>query len=624
MRKKVLTDHKFMLNSKGVASLYGELARDHKEEFADAANKLKDYGFEASYGHIVLKNPNGGQPGAINAAENPKKNAQVIPVGTHSLGLDDFRPDKELRDKIVNVTQRRVDMINRSDLTISQKDARAVEEWSKATEQMEREHRAKALKRPDNLFKMLDAGIKPKWNQYQQMKLAPMLMEDAQGRTIPMPVTRSYSEGLDMAGYWTQSSGARKGSIQKVQEVRDPGYFSKQLVNSTMNLVINGDDCGTDRGIGIPIGTEEAYDRELVTDMKVKGRTFKAGTILSPDVVGQIRRLDKNAQVVVRSSLKCEHGKGLCQKCAGLSPNGTYYEKGTNVGVLGSQALGERSVQLALKAFHSGGVKGTGGAGTLGAFDRTKQLTLLPKKIPDSASLAMTSGTIDKIEEERTGTNVFINGAKHFVPRDRMGRSLVTPIGKPIGWQPPVIGMKVEAGQSLSDTTRSYVNPHDLYRATRNMEKVQNYLSNELHGIFKPEGVRRQHIETVVKALGNVSRVKNPGDASGILKGEFQPTSQLRATNRKLQQKGKRPADYAPVLKGVDVMPRVMQDDWMAKLNYNRLTQTLTDAAAEGSMSDLHGLHPIPGAAYGAEFGMTKKKDQFRAPHLAGLPEWGY
>ena len=71
-------------------------------------------------------------------------------------------------------------------------------------------------------------------------------------------------------------------------------------------------------------------------------------------------------------------------------------------------------------------------------------------------------------------------------------------------------------------------------------------------------------------------------------------------------------------------MPRVMQDDWMAKLNYNRLTKTLTDAAAEGSVSDLHGLHPIPGAAYGAEFGMTKKKHHFRAPHLSDLPDWGY
>ena len=612
MRDQVLHDRKFKLNTRGVEALYGELAHSHKAEFGDAANKLKDYGFQASYGHITLRNPN-----------NPEQ-TQTIPVGTHSLGLDDLRPDREIRDKVIKETQRKVDRIQSSNATAAQKEARIIEEWDKATKRMEAEHKAKSSKKPDNLFKMLDAGIKPKWDQYQQIRLAPMLLEDARGRTIPMPVTKSYAEGLDMAGYWIQSSGARKGSIQKVQEVRDPGYFSKRLVHSTMNLVVTGDDCGTSRGIGMPIGAAEVYDRELAADAVVKGRTFKAGTILSPDVVGQIRKLDKGAQVVVRSIMKCEHGKGVCQKCAGLSPNGTYYDVGTNVGVLGAQALGERSVQLALKSFHSGGVRSTGGTGTLGAFDRVQQLTLLSKKIPDAASLAMTSGTVTKIEPERTGHNVYINGVKHFVPFDRRGRSLLSPVGTVEGWSAPRVGMNIEAGDPLSDPTRSRVNPHDLYRATKNIEKVQNYLASELHGIFKPEGVRRQHVETVVRALGNVSRVKNPGDVEGVLKGEFQPTSELRATNRRLVQEGKRPADYAPVLKGIDVMPLVVQEDWMAKLNHERLTKTLTDAAAEGSVSDLHGLNPTPGMAYGAEFGITKKKGLFVPPHLAGLESWRY
>jgi DNA-directed RNA polymerase subunit beta' len=428
-----------------------------------------------------------------------------------------------------------------------------------------------------------------------------------------------------MSGYWIQSSGARKGSIQKVQEVQDPGYFSKQLINTTMNLVVNGDDCGTQRGVGMPVSSSEVHDRELAADLKVRGRTFSKGTVLSPDVVGQIRKLDKNAQAVVRSSLKCEHGEGLCQKCAGLSPNGKYYDKGTNMGVISAQSLGERTVQLALKAFHSGGVKAVGGKGTLGAFDRTKQLTLLPKKIPDAATLAMRSGTVTKVESDKTGTNVFIDGEKHFVPRDARGISLAVPSdGKSaLGWVPPKKGMKVEAGQQLSDPTRSFVNPHDLYRATNNMEKVQNFLTNELHGIYKPEGVRRQHIETVVKAMSNLTRVRNSGDASGILRGEYQPTSKIRALNADLQKKGKRPVQHSPIMKGIDVMPLTMQEDWMAKLNYNSLTKTLTESAAEGSVSDLHGLHPIPGAAYGAEFGMTKKH-QLKKPHLFNVPTWSY
>lgn len=625
MQQKMLSDHTTLLNGKGISALYGELARNHRDSFGDSANKLKDFGFDASYGHIRVKHPDKHQGmGAIQAAENPK-DMQIVSIGTHSLSLADLTPDKKVRDSVIRATERRVGEIERSKLPKDQKNARVIDEWDKATKEMQRKHQLSEKGNPNNLYRMLDAGVKPSWGQYQQLKLAPMLVEDAAGNTIPTPVKRSYSEGLDMSGYWIQSSGARKGSIQKVQEVQDPGYFSKQLINTSMNLVVNGDDCGTQRGIGMPISSSDVHDRELVADLKVRGRTFGAGTVLSPDVVGQIRRLDKNAQAVVRSSLKCEHGEGLCQKCAGLAPGGKYYDKGTNMGVISAQSLGERSVQLALKAFHSGGVKATGGKGTLGAFDRTKQLTLLPKNIPDSAALSMRSGTVTKVESDKTGTNVFIEGEKHFVPRDSRGRSLTSAAdGKPTaGWMPPKVGMRVEAGQQLSDPTRSFVNPHDLYRATNNMEKVQNFLTSELHDIYKPEGVRRQHVETVVKAMSNLTRVRNAGDASGILRGEYQQASKIRALNADLQRKGKRPVKHSPIMKGIDVMPLVMQEDWMAKMNYNSLTKTLTEAAAEGAVSDLHGLHPIPGAAYGAEFGMTSKHTH-KKPHLADVPTWSY
>jgi len=622
MRQKMLEDHTTRLNGSGIADLYGTLARDHKEDFGDSANKLKDFGFDASYGHIRLKHPVLHRGAGVIAAAEDLSKMQVLPIGTHSLSLQDLAADTTIRDRIVRETTKVVAGLKG---TKAQKDAQAVTAWEAATAKMKAEHIASAKKAPNNLYQMLDAGIKPKWEQYQQLRLAPMLLEDASGRTIPTPVTRSYSEGLDMSGYWIQSSGARKGSIQKVQEVRDPGYFSKQLINTTMNMVVNGDDCGTTRGIGLPISEGDVHDRTLATDLKVKGRTFGAGTVLSPDVVGQIRKLDKNAQVVVRSTLKCEHGEGICQRCAGLSPAGSLYDKGTNLGVISAQALGERSVQLALKSFHSGGVKSAGGSGTLGAFDRTKQLTLLPKSIPDSATLAMKSGTVERVERGRTGTTVWVGGARHFVPRDRAGQDLTTnaPGAQQAAWAPIVRGARVEAGQQLSDPSRTFVNPHQLYKATGNMERVQAFLTDELHGIYKPEGVRRQHTELVVKAMSNLTRVRAPGDAEGILRGEFQPTSKIRALNAQLVRDGKRPVSHSPVMKGIDMAPRALQEDWMAKLNHNRLTQTITDAAATGAASDIHGLHPIPGAAYGAEFGMTEK-DQFKAPHLKGVPRYSY
>lgn len=632
MQKKVLTDHNFTLTTKNIEKVYTDIAKNHRGEFGQAANRLKDLGFDAAYGAVRVPNPNAQGPDAIKAAEDLKKNVRILPMPTHTLSLDDFTPDKALRDKIVQQTQRRVDMIDRSHPAKTKRDKETrdqlvVEEWTKATNQLTQQHQQRAAKRDDNLFQMLQAGVKPKPDQYQQVKLAPMLVEDASGRTLPTPVTRSYAEGLDVAGYWTQMSGARKGTVKKVQEVRDPGYFSKQLINTTMNLVVNGDDCGTRRGVGMSVMSDDIYDRELAADVKARGQTFTAGTILTPDIVSQIRRADKKAQLAVRSPLKCEHGRGLCQKCAGLSPDGTLYAKGTNLGVLSAQSLGERSVQLSLKAFHSGGVAGAGGK-TLGMFGRIKQLTELPEKIPDAATLAMSSGTVEKIEKGRLGTNVTISGKQHFVPLDRAGRPLTEGVAgmKQLGgikWTPPKVGQKVAAGTTLSDPNRTFVNMHDLYRSTGSMEKVQNHLVNELHGLYKDEGVRRQHLETVVKGMSNLTRVRDPGDAMGVLKGEYQPHSVIAARNRQLVQQGKRPVKHTPILKGIDMMPLAVQEDWMAKMNHNRLNETVVKAAATGGISDLHGLHPIPGMAYGAEFGMTEKHQRLK-PHLKGVPKFGY
>ena len=402
-------------------------------------------------------------------------------------------------------------------------------------------------------------------------------------------------------------------------------------MNTSMNLVINGNDCGTTRGVALEASSPDLYDRELARDFSARGLKLKAGTLLDPPTVDRIMSADKNAQVVVRSALKCEHGEGLCQKCAGIGADGSYHDIGTNIGAISAQSLGERAVQLTLKAFHSGGVRLQGASRVLNDFGRVQQLTSLPQNIPDAAQLAMKSGKIEKIDRDELGARVWIGGKDHYIGKDTKGFSLHEDLSAAtrgddyVPWRPPKVGMKVEAGQFLSDPNRTFLNPHDLYKATNNMEKVQNHLVKELYGIYSTQGVRRPHVETMVKAMSNLTKVRYPGDAEGILKGEFQPTSVIRALNTKLVKEGKRPVMHSPILKGVNVMPLVMQEDWMAKLQHNNLRSTIMEGAASAAVSNLHGLHPVPAAAYGAEFGLTS--EQSARPglrHLADVPSFKY
>lgn len=629
MQDYVLSDLDMRIDKKGLDGLFNMIAKDHKGEFGDTANKLKDIGNGASYGLVPVFSDKKGTD-AIKEAENPKTK-QYVRLPTHSLSLADFTPDRALRDKMLGEAQRQVDAIYKStSIAAKDKDRRATDVWAETSNKMLAAHLKKVSKNPNNLSIMMASGVKPGPDQYKQIALAPVLMTDATGRRIPMPIKHSYSEGLDLGEYWTQQQGARRGTVMKVQEVRYPGTFTKRMVSTVMDTLIVGNDCGTDRGIHMTIGSPDVYDRRLARDFTSKNINVKADTVLTPDLVSKMRASDKSGSVMVRSPLKCEHGKGLCQKCSGLKSDGELYPVGTNVGILAAQALGERSTQLTMKAFHTGGVQSGSTTRAVDDFTRVKQLTDLPATIPNSATVAMKSGRVEKMEKDKTGVSVWIGGERHHVGKDVTGMPLHTnlpqaskfPGYKP--WSPPRLGTQVKAGDTLSDPNRTMVNPRDLYRATNNMEQVQNFLVDELSDIYGND-VRREHVETAVKAMSNLTKVRDPGDADGILIGEFQPASQVRALNKQLAAKGKKPIEHSPVLKGVEQIPKNIQEDWMAKMQHIGLKDTLLDGVAIGARSNIHGIHPIPGLVYGAEFGLTAEDvPRTGKTHLKDVPEFAY
>lgn len=620
LQKSVLEDFNLKLDKKGLDGLLTRVAKDHTAQYSAVADKLKDLGNGAASGVVTVEHNQ-----FVGANRLDPKQRVHVPVGVHSFSLDDFDPDTSTRDHILSSARRRVAGLGK--LPEAERSRRAVEIWSEADQAIKAEHLKKKAKTPNNLLTMQLAGVKPNWDQYKQLTLAPMLVADASGRVIPEPITHAYSEGLDTGEYWNQMHGARRGSVLKVQQVRDPGYLSKLLMASTMDMLVTGNDCGTSRGIALPVVDKEVNDRVLQKDFTAGGMRVAAGTVLDPSLLSKMRAADKNAHVVVRSPLKCEHAKGVCQKCMGLAASGREHDVGENVGVMSAQTLGERAVQLTMREFHTGGAVGTGGGSkVIGGFDRFEQLMWLPRKIADSATMATKSGFIDKVENDPTGVKVWIGGKAHHVGKDRDGSPLWKSSTKVKGWSPPKQGMKVERGQVLSDPTRTFVNPHELYKATGSIESVQNFLTDEVYGLYKDEGVKRKHVETVVKAMSNLTKVEDPGDYEGALRGEFQPTSKVQAISKELVRNGKRPIAHKPVLKGVNVLPLSLQEDWLAKLQHERLTGTLLEAAAVGAKSNIHGTHPVPGIAYGAEFGLNQEsaKGSPKLTHLLTVPKANY
>ncbi len=619
MQKHYLHDLNYRINKDGLNALFTEVGQKHAPAFGETANKLKDLGNGASFGMVGVPKPTAAghsftfskMEGTPVASFDRSKNI-FIPMGSHSLSLKDFTPDRSTREHVLAPIENKVHAIQDSNLSQAEKDRQSIALYKKAELEMKKLHEEKQDKNPSNLFTMYRAGVKPQWTQYKQMVLAPMIYKDSLDREIPTPVTKSYAEGFDVGSYWTQMHGARRGAVMKVQEVRDPGYMSKLLMNTMMNILVNNHDCGTTRGVSLDVSDKDVHDRFLQQDFRHGKLNIPAGTLLTPDVIGAIRTEKKDAKLLVRSPLKCEEEHGICQKCAGVGPGGQPFDLGTNIGVLSAHALGERAVQLTLKSFHEGGVSGQSSK-VLNSFGRLRQLLYLPEKIPDEASLARSSGKIEKILPTATGVDVFINGLRHHVGRDAAGAPLheelpnAPAISGYQAWQPPKVGMHVEAGQNLSDPNRTFINPRHLYEATGAMEKVQNHLTNEIYGLYEKEGVRRRAIETAVKAMSNLTEVVDPGDHESVLRGEYHPLSSIFKMNKDLKAEGKKPIEHKPVMKGIEVLPLELHEDWMAKMQHKNLRNTLIDAASTVGASLIHGTHPVPAIAFGAEVGLTSK-----------------
>jgi DNA-directed RNA polymerase subunit beta' len=558
---KHLTDKTLVLDTKTVDKVFTEVAKKFPNDFGNFANKMKDLGF-----------------GTASAG--------------FSYNLKDFQVSKEIRNRILKGADAEAVKVRALKLPKTEQDKRLVRIYGNATQEMRKAYGPLLTATGNNLFKMHKAGIKPAWGHMEQMLWAPMLISGPSG-TIPDPVKRSYSEGLDVAGYWNAAQGARKVLMEKVVSVMEPGALSKQIMNSAMNQLITETDCKTTKGVGLPALSREVLDRFTAAPVKVRGRIIPSGSLITPELQSTFAN-NKIGKIVVRSPMRCTSKDGMCSKCYGLEDNGKSPELGANVGAISAQALGERATQLSMRTFHSGGTAASG-TELVNSFKRLTQLLKFPKNLPNEATLSDIGGTIGKIEKDPAGGwGVFVGEQRHYVPQN-----LKLKVKK---------GDAVTKGMALSSGP---IHPSKLLELT-GMNKTQNYLADEMYDLYKSEGVKRRNMEVVVRALTNLTRVDNAGGHPDLIRGDLTSITKTEAWNRENPTKR---VKHVPFLKGVNTLPLAMQEDWMARMQFQKLKQTVMDASAEGWKSNIHGAHPIPALAYSAEFGQPEK---------GGAPKWAY
>lgn len=233
---------------------------------------------------------------------------------------------------------------------------------------------------------------------------------------------------------------------------------------------------------------------------------------------------------------------------------------------------------------NSGGIATGRGVQSVSALQRAQQLFNMPKTLPNSAVLAKHSGTVSRIEKDPStnGHYIFVKAEKdehkHYVPPSR---ELLIKAGDDIS-----------RGDSLSD---GVINPRQLLQY-KNMDAVRDYLTDQLHSIYKNVGgTRRRNVEVVVKNLTNLTEVHDPGK-SEHLTGDILPLNKVQEFNALAKPEDK--IIHAPILRGIKETALLKDEDYLSRMNFQRIQSTLVEGAGKGwKTTTKNTTNPIPAFA---------------------------
>ena len=364
--------------------------------------------------------------------------------------------------------------------------------------------------------------------------------------------------------------------------------MNKALLAVTRRLLIVEDDCKTGKGIDVSVDSNDVLDRFLAGT--ISGVATK-NSLITSDLLLVLKA--KNIPTVeVRSPLTCESSNGVCSKCYGLLPNGELASVGENIGVSEGQAVTERSTQLTMQTFHTGGTA-TEGGGILGGFPRTLQLLEVPANLSGKAILSTVKGKVKGIDKNPIGGfDIRVEGYgtvndKTFTAAP--GTLLIVKVGD-----------KVDIGDPL---TEGPIQPQELGELTSHLD-AQQYIVNELDSIYGGD-FNKKTFETVIRAVSDNAVVTDaPGDMD-FERGDKTSLSYIKHLNKQRRREDLPLIKFDPYFKSIETS-NVDQEDWLTRFSTNRIKAAVQDAVSTTAYADIAGKDPIPAYIYGDEFGKSR------------------
>jgi len=147
-------------------------------------------------------------------------------------------------------------------------------------------------------------------------------------------------------------------------------------------------------------------------------------------------------------------------------------------------------------------------------------------------------------------------------------------------------GDLVRKGQQL---TEGPMDPHEILEVLGPQE-LQEHLVNEVQEVYRLQGVtiNDKHIEIIVRQMLRKVRITEPGDTQ-FLWGEQVDKLEFDEENERVEKKGGKPAEAAPVLLGI-TKASLETDSFLSAASFQDTTRVLTEAATRSKVDYLRGF----------------------------------
>jgi DNA-directed RNA polymerase subunit beta' len=406
-----MRDYERVLDKRGLNDVLQKLAEEHPDKYREVTKKLSDIGQQASY--------------TTNGLSFGLRSLRSVPAA-HRMRM---RMAKTIR-------QLQAD----GRLTDEQREQKIIEAALTEQARLGEEVYGEAKEQGNPLVDQVDSGARGNKFNLNSLLAGDMLYTNHKGDPIPVPVTRSYSQGLRPAEYFASSYGARKGIIDLKSATQDAGFFAKQLVQAAHRLLVSQEDADEEYDETTPRGYPVAVD-----DADTEGGLlahpigdYARNTVLTPKILKDLKNRGIENILVRSAAVGGPRDGGVYARDVGVRERGRISPTGDYVGVAAAQALAEPVTQAQISSKHSGGVAGKASAGAISGFKYINQLVQVPKEFKGGAAHAQLDGTVSRVEDAPQGGKfVTIDNERHYVGKDYA-----------LSVEP---GDKVEAGDVISE-----------------------------------------------------------------------------------------------------------------------------------------------------------------------------